>query len=149
MIMTSVRFGVGRGMLATLALASVSPALGQEADEPAATSQVDPDGPAGGGHATHNLRNYLQHVPETDTLTNHWFGLGDKLNDIGITSTLNLWVTYQANVKGGLSTGDDVNGQYWWGNHFDFERMVGLPAPRPTCRSRAAGTGVSTTTSAH
>jgi porin len=104
-----------------LAIAPASLVQGQEQDGATA-----PDTAPGPGHATHNLRNYLQHMPETDTLTDNWFGLGDKLRDIGITSTLNLWVTYQANVKGGLSTGDDVNGQYWYGNHFDFERMVGL-----------------------
>jgi carbohydrate-selective porin OprB len=44
-----------------------------------------------------------------------------------VTSTLNFWVIYQGNVTGGLSKDDDANGLYWFGNHFDLERLVGLP----------------------
>jgi len=93
----------------------------------AASSEVEPTEPPDPGHSAHNREVFLQPSPETDTLTRDWFGLGDELRDLGVTSTLNLWVTYQGNVTGGLSTGDDANGLYWFANHFDLERLVGLP----------------------
>jgi porin len=72
-------------------------------------------------------RSYLQTHPESDTLTGNWFGLGEDLDDVGITSTLDLWTTYQANLTGGLETDDDFNGLYYWDTHFDLERMIKLP----------------------
>jgi porin len=127
-------------MLALLAIAPASLALGQEdgettvddaapiePDEAAATSPADHDNPPGPGNPVHNRRTYLQLHPETDTLTDHWFGLGDDLRNLGITTTLNLWVIYQANVDGGLATDDEVNGEYRFATHFDLERLVDLP----------------------
>ena len=70
---------------------------------------------------------FLQPNPETRTLTRDWFGFGDKLREHGVTTTLNFWITYQGNVTGGLSKDDAANGLYWFGNHFDLERLVGLP----------------------
>ena len=41
---------------------------------------------------------------ERDTLTNKWFGLGERLEDKGISINLTLTEIFQANVKGGIST---------------------------------------------
>ena len=64
--------------------------------------------------------------PERDTLTNHYFGLGPKLSEVGIESTLNLWAIYQWGVEGGLKTDDGSSGFYRFSNHFDLEKMFGL-----------------------
>jgi porin len=93
----------------------------------ASTSEVKQDEPPGPGHSAHNREVYLQSHPETDTLTGDWFGFGDELRDRGVSSTLNLWGVYQGNVTGGLETEDEANGLYWFANHFDLERLVGLP----------------------
>ena len=95
--------------------------------ETVAASEVEPSEPPGPGHAAHNREVFLKPHPEMDTLTRGGFGLGKKLRDLGVTSTLNLWIAYQGNVSGGLSASNDVNGLYWFANHFDLERLVGLP----------------------
>ncbi len=97
-----------------LAVTSISAASGQDA------STLE------SGNAVHNRRAFLQSWPETDTLTNDWFGEGDRLRESGITSTLNLWTVYQANVSGGLSKQGGLNGVYWFANHFDLEALIGL-----------------------
>lgn len=83
-------------------------------------------GASGTGHVTVNRRTYLRPHPERDTLTNHYFGLGPKLNEVGIESTLNLWMLYQGVVDGGLKTDDGSSGFYFFSNHFDLEKMCGL-----------------------
>jgi len=81
---------------------------------------------SGSGHVTVNRRTYLRPHPERDSLTNHYFGLGPKLNEIGIESTLNFWALYQWGVEGGLETDDGSSGFYYFSNHFDLEKMFGL-----------------------
>lgn len=98
----------------------------QTADGAAGAGQEIPR-PHGRGYLAQNRDVFLEADPETDTLTRDWFGLGDDLRDHGVTSTLNLWVIYQGNVTGGLQTGDEASGLYWFANHFDLERLVGLP----------------------
>jgi porin len=83
-------------------------------------------GPSGTGHIPLNRRTYLRPHPERDTLTNHYFGLGPKLTEAGIESTLNLWALYQAVVDGGLESDDGTSGFYFFANHFDLEKLVGL-----------------------
>jgi porin len=126
-------------LCAVLLMASaVSSSRGQEApDEDAATSSRQEEtvvaladqtgGASNPGHAAHNRDVFLQPNPETRTLTRDWFGFGDKLREHGVTTTLNFWITYQGNVTGGLSKDHAANGLYWFGNHFDLERLVGLP----------------------
>jgi len=55
----------------------------------------------GSGHIAVNRRTYLRPDPERNTLTNHYFGLGSKLNEVGIESTFNFWTLYQWSVEGG------------------------------------------------
>ena len=81
---------------------------------------------SGPGHVSVNRRAYLRPHPERDTLTNHYFGLGPKLNKVGIESTLNFWALYQWGVEGGLKTDDGSSGFYHFANHFDLEKMFGL-----------------------
>jgi porin len=81
---------------------------------------------SGSGHVAANRRTYLRPHPERDTLTNHYFGLGPKLNKVGIESTLNFWVLYQGVVEGGLKTDDGSSGFYRFSNHFDLEKMFGF-----------------------
>jgi len=104
-------------------------AAAQEAPASAATSvpDADPAGSAGPGYPAHNREVYLQPYPETGTLTHDWFGFGERLRKEGVTSTLNLWVTYQGNVSGGITRDDDASGLYWLANHFDLERLIGIP----------------------
>jgi carbohydrate-selective porin OprB len=117
---------------------AVSASRGQEAPEEDAAAHtqtketvVAPAALTGGasktGHAAHNRDVFLQPDPETRTLTHDWFGFGDNLREHGVTSTLNFWITYQGNVTGGLSNDDAANGLYWFANHFDLERLLGLP----------------------
>jgi porin len=98
-----------------------------QAAGPASSSEAKRDEPQGPGHSAHNRDVYLQSHPETDTLTRDWLGFGRRLRDRGVTSTLNLWVIYQGSVTGGLRTEDEANGLYWFANHFDLERLLGLP----------------------
>ena len=97
-----------------LAIAPATSTLSQETDD------------AGSGNVVHNRKVYLHPHPEPGTLTRNWFGAGDELQDLGVTSTLNLWTIYQANVSGGLSKRGAANGQYQLSNHFDLERLLGL-----------------------
>jgi len=115
---------ISYAILLVAATASPSAAQGtagaDAASDPARTAR-----PA--GHVAKNRDVFLQPHPETQTLTRDWFGLGPKLRERGVTSTLNLWITYQGNVSGGLDTDHDVNGKYWFANHVDLERLVRLP----------------------
>jgi porin len=71
-------------------------------------------------------RTYLQPTPERDTLTSDWLGFGRQLDDVGITATLNMWYTYQANVTGGLETDSSLTGLYYWDAYFDLDRIFGM-----------------------
>jgi hypothetical protein len=91
-----------------------------------ASEPVSAGGSSGSGHVPLNRRTYLRPQPERDTLTNHYFGLGPKLSEAGIESTLNLWMLYQWIVDGGLESDDGSSGFYFFANHFDLEKMIGL-----------------------
>ncbi len=91
-----------------------------------ASEPVSAGGSSGSGHVPLNRRTYLRPQPERDTLTNHYFGLGPKLSEAGIESTLNLWMLYQGVVDGGLESDDGSSGFYFFANHFDLEKMIGL-----------------------
>jgi len=108
-----------------LATAAASPSSAQGASGADPASDPAPKARTT-GHIAKNRDVFLQPHPETETLTRDWFGLGPKLRDLGVTSTLNLWITYQSNVSGGLSTDHEVNGKYWFASHFDLERLAGL-----------------------
>lgn len=77
------------------------------------------------GHVTENRRSYLQDESERSTLTGHYRGFGERLNAIGINSTLNLWMLYQTNMSGGLTESADLSGLIHFSNHFDFEQIFG------------------------
>jgi len=131
----------GRGVHCALLLLLTAPVLasGQEGVQEgmvtvesqeagaAASSEAERDEAQGPGHSAHNRDVYLQSHPETDTLTRDWLGFGRRLRDWGVTSTLDFWVIYQGSVTGGLRAKDEANGLYWFANHFDLERLVGLP----------------------
>ena len=111
------------GILVFLIAALSANVRGQNLEERNVADEV---GASGSGHISVNLRSYLRPHPERDTLTNHYFGLGQKLNEVGIESTLNFWLLYQGVVEGGLETDDGSSGYYHFSNHFDFEKMFGL-----------------------
>ena len=52
----------------------------------------------------------LGSLHDRDTLTNNWLGLGEKLEDRGISVALSLTQVYQSNLKGGMSTITSVKG---------------------------------------
>ena len=91
-----------------------------------AAEPVSACGSSGSGHVPLNRRTYLRPHPERDTLTDHYFGLGPKLSEAGIESTLNLWMLYQGIVDGGLESDDGSSGFYFFANHFDLDKMIGL-----------------------
>jgi porin len=65
---------------------------------------------------------------ERETLTNHWFGLGDKLQESGVEVDLGLTQVYQFNTRGGLATSRHSGryaGSYDLELNFDFEKMAG------------------------
>lgn len=70
---------------------------------------------------------------QRDTLTDHWFGLGDKLQESGISLALGLTQVYQLNTRGGLAThrhSGRYAGSYDLEIDFDFEQMAGLKGLR-------------------
>ena len=69
---------------------------------------------------------HLRPLEERETLTGRYFGLGRTLADAGIESSLDLWMLYQALVDGGLDSDDGTSGFYYFSNHFDLEKLVGL-----------------------
>jgi porin len=93
---------------------------------PDQSEPVSPVGSRGSGHVPLNRRTYLRPHPERNTLTNQYFGLGPKLSEAGIESTLNLWMLYQGIASGGLESDDGSSGVYFFANHFDLEKMIGL-----------------------
>ncbi len=67
---------------------------------------------------------------QRDTLTANWFGLGERLEEQGISVSLGLMQVYQANMHGGLNTNshsDRWSGSYDLELEFDLERMIDLP----------------------
>ena len=110
-----------------LATAAGPRSYGQVPVEKTGASEAEADEARGVGHPAHNREVFLQPHPEIRTPTRDWFGFGDDLRERGVTSTLNLWIIYQGNVTGGLSKDHAANGLYWFANHFDLERLMGLP----------------------
>ena len=72
---------------------------------------------------TEGRRTYREDEIDASTLSGDFGGLGDRLNAIGIHSTLNLWMLYQGNVSGGLKSSSDFNGLVYFSNFFDFEKI--------------------------
>jgi len=70
---------------------------------------------SGGGESpvvdqdTEGRRTYREDETDASTLSGDFGGLGDRLNAIGIHSTLNLWMLYQGNVSGGLTDSADFS----------------------------------------
>lgn len=99
--------------------------------EPTAPQEAptDPDDRPGSDTRTNApdiRRTYVQQGVEQDTITRNWFGQGEKLEDAGITLTLNFFVLFQGNVDGGQRQGSAGTGQYRLGANFDLEKLVGL-----------------------
>ncbi|HOI55081.1 MAG TPA: carbohydrate porin, partial [Phycisphaerae bacterium] len=70
---------------------------------------------------------------ERETLTDHWFGLGDRLQESGIEVGLGLTQVYQFNTRGGLATARHSGryaGSYDLELSLDFEKMAGLKGLR-------------------
>ena len=66
---------------------------------------------------------------EQDTLTGNWFGLGERLEDSGVTVALSLTQIYQINLHGGTSThrrAGRYTGSYDLELEADLERLIGL-----------------------
>ena len=101
---------------------------GEPADkspESAVETESDADYVATEGHVVENRRSYLQENSEKNSLTKNYLGFGQKVNDRGINSTLNLWMLYQGNVSGGITEDDDLNGLVYLSNFFDLDRIFG------------------------
>lgn len=122
------------GLLVCLAPAFLTLAHAQDADDanpadvpPTTSVQLESDAEyvATAGHVVENRRSYLQENSETDTLTRNYAGLGSRVNDRGINSTLNLWMLYQGNVSGSISEEEDLNGLVYFSNFFDLDRIFG------------------------
>jgi len=67
---------------------------------------------------------------ERDTLTNNWFGLGEKLEDIGLSVGLGATQVYQHNLRGGAGThrrAGRYTGSYDLELNVDLEKLAGLP----------------------
>ncbi|MBN2581893.1 MAG: carbohydrate porin [Planctomycetes bacterium] len=70
---------------------------------------------------------------DRDTLTDNWFGLGEKLEERGITVGLGLTQVYQFNTRGGLATARHAGryaGSYDLEIELDFEQMANLKGLR-------------------
>jgi len=72
----------------------------------------------------------LGSLHDRDTLTNGWFGLGEKLQEKGITLSLSLTQIYQLNLAGGMST--HRRSGRWAGSYdleleLDLEKIINLP----------------------
>ena len=66
---------------------------------------------------------------DRDTLTNRWFGLGEKLEDKGVTISLGLTQVYQLNLHGGISRHRRAGrcaGSFDLEGEFDLEKLFGL-----------------------
>jgi carbohydrate-selective porin OprB len=122
------------GFLVCLASALLTTAQAQNAagpdsvdlsPEPSVQSESDTEYVATEGHVVENRRSYLQENSEKNTLSRNYAGLGSRVNDRGINSTLNLWMLYQANVSGGISEDEDLNGLVYFSNFFDLDRTFG------------------------
>jgi porin len=122
------------GLLACLASAILTAAHAQDAAdsdpvdvsaETSAQSVSDTEYVATEGHVVENRRSYLQQNSEKNTLTKDYLGVGQKVNERGINSTLNLWMLYQASVSGGFSEDEDLNGLVYFSNFFDLDRIFG------------------------
>jgi len=73
--------------------------------------------------------NHAGHWCERETLTNDWFGLGERLSSRGITAGLSLTQVYQLNLKGGLSTHRRAGryaGSYDLELEFDLQKLLNL-----------------------
>ncbi len=122
------------GLLVCLASTVLTAANAQDTDDAVAEgaspktsikSESDTDYEATEGHIVENRRSYLQRNSEKNTLTKDYLGVGQKVNERGINSTLNLWMLYQGNVSGGISEDEDLNGLVYFSNFFDLDRIFG------------------------
>ncbi len=112
-------------LLAAHAKDSADSESADNAPELPAQSESDAEYVATVGHVAENRRSYLQENSETNTLTKNYAGFGSRVNDRGINSTLNLWMLYQANLSGGISEEEDLNGLVYFSNFFDLDRIFG------------------------
>lgn len=92
-------------MVVALACPAVSIGAHDEAKEPAPTAAA----PLG--------------LFDRETLTDNWFGLGERLGDSGIEVTLGLTSIYQMNTRGGLATHRHAGR---WTGSYDLELSVDL-----------------------
>jgi len=70
---------------------------------------------------------------DRETLTNNWFGLGDRLEQRGLSVGLGLTQVYQFNTRGGLATGRHAGryaGSYDLELNLDFEKLANLEGLR-------------------
>ncbi len=72
---------------------------------------------------------YLRAKYGTETLTDDWFGLGARLEEMGIVASLAFNQQYQINLEGGLST--HRRSGRWTGNYdfyadFDLEQLANI-----------------------
>ena len=107
-----------------------------------AQESVDGESPLA-GQDKEGRRSYRQIEFVTTTLTKDFNGLGERLNAMGINTTLNLWMLYQGNVSGGLTDSTDFNGLVYFSNFFDFDKIFSWEGASLLLRIDARwGTGV-------
>ena len=76
---------------------------------------------------------WLESLTQRDTLTDDWFGLGEKFAEEGVTVSLGLTQIYQLNLTGGLAThrhAGRYTGSYDLEGEFDLEKLLKLPGGR-------------------
>ena len=118
-------------IVALLAGAGNAPRALAQADPPIAATQ-----PAGGSATTAPADDAAadpRGLPAGPTMTNNWFGLGEKLAQKGLELRLSLTLVYQINLAGGLSThrhAGRFTGNYHLEADLDFERMLNLHGAR-------------------
>ena len=81
-------------------------------------------------NSTQNPQDIIVFLPPQETLTNNWFGLGEKLSEEGITVALSATQVYQQNLRGGLSTHNRegrYEGSYDLEFWFDLDKLFKVP----------------------
>jgi porin len=76
---------------------------------------------------------------ERETLTDNWFGFGEKLTDAGIKAKLTATQVYQTNLHGGLSThrhSGRYAGRYDLTVIFDLQKLMRIPGAKLYTRTR-------------
>ncbi len=118
------------------AVASQAAAIGDDSPAtraPDQTASVAAPDSKPAGDAKDSDDNCLSSVLSRDTLTNDWFGLGEKLSESGFALSLGLTQIYQQNLRGGMSThrrAGRYSGRYDLEMEADLDTLLGWSGGR-------------------